>query len=33
MINILRLVGWMAIETLILTGLLALPVVAMFLLY
>jgi hypothetical protein len=33
MINLIRLVAWMAIETLILTGLLALPVVAMFLLY
>jgi hypothetical protein len=33
MINILRLVLWMAIETAILAGLLALPVVAMFILY
>ena len=33
MINILRLIGWMIIETLILAGLMALPVVAMFLLY
>jgi hypothetical protein len=33
MIPILRLIGWMIIEALILAGLMALPVVALFLLY
>lgn len=33
MINLLRLVAWIAVETLILAGLMALPIVALFLLY